>query len=46
MEVLSRFGQREGNDLKKTNACVFVIIDILIAFIPVENKEQNAPGSA
>lgn len=48
MEVL-RTGQREGTDLKKINTCVCVcmcvIINKLIAFIPVENNEQNVPGS-
>lgn len=40
MEVLSRFGQREGSDLKKKkNVYVCVIINTLIVFILVENKE-------
>lgn len=42
MKVLSRLGQREANDLQKLNiyVCVCVIVNILTAFIPVENKNK------
>lgn len=42
MKVLSRLGQREANDLQKINiyVCVCVTVNILTAFIPVENKNK------